>query len=50
MDKAQMQKERKRLQTVLDTYDAVEGNAGRHVSLAERIANLDRKIDLAPEG
>ena len=50
MDKAQMQKERNRLQAVLDAYDAVEATAGRHVSLAGRIANLERKIELAPEG
>ena len=49
MDKTQMQKERKRLQDALDAYDAVEATAGRHVGLAQRIANLDRKIDLAPE-
>ena len=39
MDKQQMQKERGRLQAVLDGY-----TAGSHPGLVERIANLDRKI------
>lgn len=39
MDKQQMQKERERLQSVLDGYDS-----GTHPGLVERIANLDRKI------
>lgn len=39
MDKTQMQKERGRLQAVLDGYDS-----GSHPGLVERIANLDRKI------
>jgi hypothetical protein len=39
MDKTQMQKERGRLQAVLDGYDS-----DTHPGLVERIANLDRKI------
>jgi hypothetical protein len=49
MDKAQMQKERDRLQAAVDGYNATEGTVGRHVSLIERIANLDRRIGLSPE-
>ena len=39
MDKTQLQKERGRLQTVLDGYDS-----DTHPGLVERIANLDRRI------
>ena len=49
MDKAQMQKERDRLQAALDGYNAAEPTVGRHVSLIERIANLDRRIELAAD-
>jgi hypothetical protein len=45
MDKAQLQKERARLQKALDGHDAKE--AGRHVGLAGRIANLDVRIAAA---
>ena len=44
MDKNQMQKERGRLQAVLDGYNQQEPTVGRHVSLIERIANLDSRI------
>ncbi len=44
-----MQKERDRLQAALDRYNEVEPVPGRHVSLIERIANLDRKIGLASD-
>ena len=47
MDKNQLQKERERLQAALDGYNQQEATVGRHVSLAERIANLDRRIGLA---
>ena len=47
MDKSQMQKERGRLQAALDGYNEQEPIIGRHVSLIERIANLDRRISLA---
>jgi hypothetical protein len=47
MDANQMQAERDRLQAVLDGYNAREPTVGRHVSLLERIANLDRRIGLA---
>jgi hypothetical protein len=47
MDKAQIQKERDRLQAVLDRYDALEPTVGRHVGIIERIANLDRRIAIA---
>ena len=47
MDKNQMQKERGRLQAALDGYNEQEAIVGRHVSLIERIANLDRRISLA---
>jgi hypothetical protein len=40
MDKDQMQKERERLQDVLNAYNSEHA----HPSLVERIANLDRKI------
>ena len=48
MDKAQMQKERDRLQAVLDKHNLSEPAVGRHASLLERIANLDRRIEHAP--
>ena len=44
MDKAQMQKERARLQAALDRYEEREETAGRHAGLVERIANLDSRI------
>ncbi len=44
MDKAQLRKERDRLQALVEAYDAAEPTAGRHVSLIERIANLDRRM------
>ena len=47
MDKDQLQKERERLQAALDFYNEREAIVGRHVSLVERIANLDRRIELA---
>ena len=47
MDKNQMQKERGRLQAALDGYNEQEAIVGRHVSLIERIANLDRRISVA---
>jgi hypothetical protein len=47
MDKNQMQKERERLQAALDRYNQLEATVGRHVSLIERIANLDHRIGLA---
>ena len=49
MDKDQMKKERGRLQAALDGHNEREAVVGRHVSLIERIANLDRRIDLAHE-
>jgi hypothetical protein len=50
MDKPQMQKERERLQGALDRYNALEPVSGHHAGLEERIAHLDRRIALAPEG
>ena len=52
MDRNQMQKERERLQAALDRYNEQEATVGRHVSLIERIANLDHRIGLAhmPKG
>ncbi len=50
MDKNQMEKERERLQAALDGYNEQEATVGRHVSLVERIANLDRRIGLAHDG
>ena len=47
MDRQQMETERDRLQAALDGYNATEATVGRHVSLIERIANLDRRIGLA---
>ena len=44
MDKNQMLTERARLQAALDRYNELEPVAGRHVSLMERIANLDNRI------
>ena len=44
MDKEQMQKERERLQAVLDGYNAVRTGANHHPSLAERIHALDTRI------
>ena len=49
MDRNQMQAERDRLQAALDGYNAVEATVGRHVSLMERIANLERRILLAAD-
>lgn len=47
MDRNQMEAERDRLQAALDGYNATEPTIGRHVSLIERIANLDRRIGAA---
>ena len=44
MDKNQLLRERDRLQTVLDGYNQRAPTVGRHVSLTERIANLDSRI------
>ncbi len=49
MDKNQLQKERDRLQAKLDSYNEVEPVPGRHLGLMERIALLDRRIDMAPD-
>ena len=50
MDKNQMEKERERLKAALDSYNEQEATVGRHVSLVERIANLDRRIGLSHDG
>ena len=47
MDKAQMLKERDRLQAALDGHNEREPTVGRHVSLMERIANLNSRIAAA---
>ena len=44
MDKTQLQRERDRLQAVLDGHNLREPTVGRHVSLIERIANLDHRL------
>jgi hypothetical protein len=44
VDKNQLLRERDRLQAVLDGYNQREPTVGRHVSLMERIANLDSRI------
>lgn len=47
MDKAQLQRERDRLQVVLDGHNAREAMPDRHVGLIARIANLDYRLTLA---
>ena len=49
MDKKQLLKERERLQAALDGYNQAEPVPGRHVGLIARIANLDARIELAPD-
>jgi hypothetical protein len=49
MEKKQLQKERERLQTVLDGYNAADGRAEHHPSLTERIAHLDRLLAKAAD-
>lgn len=44
VDKNQLLRERDRLQAVLDGYNRREPTVGRHVSLMERIANLDSRL------
>lgn len=44
VDRNQLLKERDRLQAALDGYNQREASVGRHVSLIERIANLDSRI------
>jgi hypothetical protein len=49
MEKKQMQKERERLQTILDGYNAADSRAEHHPSLTERIARLDRLLAQAAD-
>jgi hypothetical protein len=49
VDRNQLLRERDRLQAVLDGYNQRESIVGRHVSLIERIANLDSRIAQASD-